>query len=389
MSRNYTLKELLQYNTVEDLKYIARATGASRYSRLKKGELIDLLSKEMLDMDFLQGCFLAANDCDIRDFERALKTRVVIERECLRYRYWLSLGLAAETCDGEINVPVEIEEKYMEIKAQKDYQEDRRRFRVIDSYAIACINLYSIIDKEKFLEILNTQTKLGMDEDDVLYWFIIREHYRGIEIYFYRNGYIMDECYGDDLFDETDDYRQMLSKQRNKPYYIPPKEELLKYAGGLYVERNPYFNKMLAFMKNNMGIDHEHAFDYCADMQINIRLGDLPSEVMNELYRTGFIFEDELQARVFPDYFMEMYNNTRMQENRGYTPNEMHRIMHGKDSIPPKKVIPFPYAAHKEACNTNAVPEPEGAISFGKVGRNDPCPCGSGKKYKNCCGRIQ
>ena len=24
-----------------------------------------------------------------------------------------------------------------------------------------------------------------------------------------------------------------------------------------------------------------------------------------------------------------------------------------------------------------------------KVGRNDPCPCGSGKKYKNCCGRLE
>jgi preprotein translocase subunit SecA len=22
-----------------------------------------------------------------------------------------------------------------------------------------------------------------------------------------------------------------------------------------------------------------------------------------------------------------------------------------------------------------------------KVGRNEPCPCGSGKKFKNCCGR--
>ncbi|MCK4727443.1 MAG: SEC-C domain-containing protein, partial [Desulfobacterales bacterium] len=22
-----------------------------------------------------------------------------------------------------------------------------------------------------------------------------------------------------------------------------------------------------------------------------------------------------------------------------------------------------------------------------KVGRNQPCPCGSGKKYKKCCGR--
>jgi preprotein translocase subunit SecA len=23
-----------------------------------------------------------------------------------------------------------------------------------------------------------------------------------------------------------------------------------------------------------------------------------------------------------------------------------------------------------------------------KVGRNDPCPCGSGKKFKKCCGRF-
>jgi uncharacterized protein YecA (UPF0149 family) len=23
-----------------------------------------------------------------------------------------------------------------------------------------------------------------------------------------------------------------------------------------------------------------------------------------------------------------------------------------------------------------------------RVGRNDPCPCGSGKKYKKCCGRA-
>jgi uncharacterized protein YecA (UPF0149 family) len=23
-----------------------------------------------------------------------------------------------------------------------------------------------------------------------------------------------------------------------------------------------------------------------------------------------------------------------------------------------------------------------------KIGRNQPCPCGSGKKYKHCCGRL-
>jgi preprotein translocase subunit SecA len=37
-------------------------------------------------------------------------------------------------------------------------------------------------------------------------------------------------------------------------------------------------------------------------------------------------------------------------------------------------------------------PEPEFELpirrEMPKVGRNDPCPCGSGKKYKNCCGRT-
>jgi uncharacterized protein YecA (UPF0149 family) len=23
-----------------------------------------------------------------------------------------------------------------------------------------------------------------------------------------------------------------------------------------------------------------------------------------------------------------------------------------------------------------------------KIGRNDPCPCGSGKKFKKCCGEA-
>jgi hypothetical protein len=30
---------------------------------------------------------------------------------------------------------------------------------------------------------------------------------------------------------------------------------------------------------------------------------------------------------------------------------------------------------------------PENPSSWGKVGRNDPCPCGSGRKYKQCHGR--
>ncbi len=31
---------------------------------------------------------------------------------------------------------------------------------------------------------------------------------------------------------------------------------------------------------------------------------------------------------------------------------------------------------------------PNDPATWGKVGRNEPCPCGSGKKYKHCHGRY-
>ena len=34
----------------------------------------------------------------------------------------------------------------------------------------------------------------------------------------------------------------------------------------------------------------------------------------------------------------------------------------------------------------DAITEPKEPITVDKIGRNDPCPCGSGKKYKKCCG---
>ena len=30
---------------------------------------------------------------------------------------------------------------------------------------------------------------------------------------------------------------------------------------------------------------------------------------------------------------------------------------------------------------------PQTRVAEAKVGRNEPCPCGSGKKYKKCCGK--
>ena len=47
------------------------------------------------------------------------------------------------------------------------------------------------------------------------------------------------------------------------------------------------------------------------------------------------------------------------------------------------------HGAPAEASNEkSAAVEKAKPIRVGpKVGRNDPCPCGSGKKYKQCCGK--
>jgi preprotein translocase subunit SecA len=42
---------------------------------------------------------------------------------------------------------------------------------------------------------------------------------------------------------------------------------------------------------------------------------------------------------------------------------------------------------NSEKKSKDSKPKPQSYTRQGaKVGRNDPCPCGSGKKYKNCCG---
>jgi preprotein translocase subunit SecA len=46
-------------------------------------------------------------------------------------------------------------------------------------------------------------------------------------------------------------------------------------------------------------------------------------------------------------------------------------------------------AAPAAARNTQALARnPQDSTSWGKVGRNEPCPCGSGKKFKHCHGRY-
>ena len=58
-----------------------------------------------------------------------------------------------------------------------------------------------------------------------------------------------------------------------------------------------------------------------------------------------------------------------------------------KPSFKGKKIYPYILPmSHKLVEAMRSEPNPKKGNGK-KVGRNDPCPCGSGKKYKKCCGR--
>ncbi len=71
-------------------------------------------------------------------------------------------------------------------------------------------------------------------------------------------------------------------------------------------------------------------------------------------------------------------NGPRRDENREKKLQTVHREM---ESVMSERKRGTAVASQSEAAGTTVRRDSP------KVGRNDPCPCGSGKKYKNCCGR--
>ncbi len=134
------------------------------------------------------------------------------------------------------------------------------------------------------------------------------------------------------------------------------------------------------------------------------KVNELPSEIRND-------FEKAISLRVIDNYWMEHINTMdHLREGvslRGYANEDPLQayIREGFelfDNMLDKinKDITL-YLLKAEIRQNLEVKQVKGNANSGaekvsknrtikknkKVGRNDPCPCGSGKKYKNCCGK--
>ena len=299
--------------------------------------------------------------------------------------------------------------------------------RMLRKYFNAMANLYGIIPLRKAFEIIQEQNRNRFTEEELLAFAEIARHE---EEDYYILG--LDELYtdgkpGDPLDREIIDvflldgdisaYHETLRSQRGKPYYIPPKKELLKYDDMLYCEPTPEYEAFVAALRSKTGnSDLNQAV--LADFIMKMRIASTSlSGVMDEVNRLGVRFNDNADVNRFLSVYNDFQNNCRMQCNRGHTPREIMEMVPPEERIP--KSLSFGPNIRKALTDWTMDAEelrqgilamdniPGEELRFDmlrqiaeitgstpsqqahkqKIGRNDPCPCGSGKKYKKCCGR--
>ncbi len=116
---------------------------------------------------------------------------------------------------------------------------------------------------------------------------------------------------------------------------------------------------------DNQWIRHLQDMDHLKE-GIGLR-GYAQQDPLKEYQKDGFELFHELDSRISEEVLMTLSRIQLMREK----PQEMPR--HKKRTL---------QLSHGDSAVKQEPVKREGK----KVGRNDPCPCGSGKKYKRCCG---
>ena len=297
-------------------------------------------------------------------------------------------------------------------------------FRTLRKYFNAMANLYGIIPLRKAYDIISSQNPRLVCLDEFLAFSEIARHECG-DYHFpgadgvYIDGKLKDaldrEIIDTSLLDDDPDaYHIVQQMQRGKPYYVPPKANLLAYDDPFYVEPSSETNELKAFLLNRLKLSEQEADDVFVEILFGTRcMGADLTQVISRLQDMGISFQRDRDIQAFAKLYQQFHNQTRMQCNRGYTPMELRAIQPPENRIP--KAISLGPNIRKglsdgtidaeqfrQSVLTANFPNedlrfsllreindaaPKGTPKTVKIGRNDPCPCGSGKKYKKCCGR--
>ncbi len=348
IAENYGIKQPSKKSDIEItarlLKLMANRKKVEEILMIARHDEFDLFL-ELLDMDFM--------DIDDMSYES--------------YAYLMDYGIVFSFYHQEkryLVVSEEIKNIYSNIN-KPVFTKHRERYQLVYRYIKALCNFYGAFEPGQFVNIFNSfnQDRLTCAGFKRIYDKLASR----TQNFFNHGEYILEEYFGHVSYDEMDSFVEEI---KDKPYYVPKKEELLKKAEDLYFELTPQLNTLKDYILSNMCKDEETVGSLIEDIELLCFMEQPFNEVIYEFKRNGILFESTRQLNTLMSLLADVYNNTRTWNNRGYTAKEMNEIL-GKN-IPLVTGIPIDRLDD---------------VIFKKVGRNDPCPCGSGKKYKKCCGR--
>lgn len=168
---------------------------------------------------------------------------------------------------------------------------------------------------------------------------------------------------------EKDDYYKYLETQvqGSLQYYLPTAEEVEElYEQGSLISRESH-QKLRDFISETFGLDADTAALKVSELYDSVNSHMRINDAVEAFMESGpFEFESDEERFRFTELYIEMSRDCRIRDNRGHDYYEMVAIM---------------------AKGGPDAPGAQPKVKRVKIGRNDPCPCGSGKKYKNCCGR--
>ena len=296
-----------------------------------------------------------------------------------------------EDDDPVIQLAQSFDEKQLK-KMYSDLPVGQETIACLHQYFEAAANLYGVIPVSKLLEIYNSQNEPIPDAAFYAFAEIVRheEHDYFIlsrqEVRYGAEDSKPEqwEIVADHLLEvSTEVYFDFISDQRKGTYKILPKEDFLCYRNEGSLPKNPQNDAMLRYLqKKSRDLMHTPE-KICQTIQRMLCEDCCLQEIMELLSETGLQFSSAEDMNEFMQLYQELNNHTRKQVNRGYTPIEL--IEKQSIRIPAVK----PVVLDGQISMFDEMPQRADAeTSFPKVGRNDPCPCGSGLKYKKCCGKT-
>ena len=290
---------------------------------------------------------------------------------------------------------------------------------LLHRYFAAFANLYGIINLSDAYSIINKQNpdlitfpKLyefsNIVERETHYYYIVDQNEM------YQNAVASPETreiVADHLLDvDEEDYFVLKERQQGKPIFIPEKNELLKYEDDFYYEETPYTKALEKFFIQKR-ITGDRLLDVMAEIVCTVVLDvdDVIDEAFSSLENMG-IELTKAEAIRFGNLFCDFANNCRIPSNRGYTPTELGKISAKTKKAPEivlgdniTELLRSGKLSGMEFMNgiiasdlpsetkTDLLKQVSmisgGGIQQKPISKNAPCPCGSGKKYKRCCGK--